>query len=158
MKGVEIEYFTLCAALRKVITFIYWKNKLSDRIPLAEQTHQLINTRAFWHIYCTAKSSVTSHLDSLTQQQFSFWKNSKTSRGSRFVGFSKAGTSANMSEDIICPEISADTGFLNKEKMLHLQSQIWFCLWEGMMIWNILEKGIFSQGSLMQRIDIKFLK
>ena len=34
VKGVEIEYFTLCIALRKVIFFIYQKINPSDRVPL----------------------------------------------------------------------------------------------------------------------------
>ena len=37
MKGVEIEYFTLCIALRKVIFFIYQKINSSDRVPLREK-------------------------------------------------------------------------------------------------------------------------
>ena len=38
MKGVEIEYFTLCIALRKVIFFIYQKINSSDRVPLSLDT------------------------------------------------------------------------------------------------------------------------
>ena len=36
MKGVQIEYFTLCIAFRKVISFIYQKNNSSDRVPLRD--------------------------------------------------------------------------------------------------------------------------
>ena len=34
VKGVNIEFFTLCMAFRKVIFFIYQKISLSDRVPL----------------------------------------------------------------------------------------------------------------------------
>ena len=40
MKGVKIEYFTLCIALRKVIFFIYQKINSSDRVPLKVQQQQ----------------------------------------------------------------------------------------------------------------------
>ena len=35
VKGVKIEFFTLCIAFRKVIFFIYQKIYLSDRVPLS---------------------------------------------------------------------------------------------------------------------------
>ena len=35
MKGVKIEFFTLCMAFRKVIFFIYQKIYVSDRVPLS---------------------------------------------------------------------------------------------------------------------------
>ena len=34
VKWVEIEFFTLCITLRKVISFIYQKFCLRDRVPL----------------------------------------------------------------------------------------------------------------------------
>ena len=37
MKGVKIEFFTLCMAFRKVIFFIYQKINSSDRVPLSSQ-------------------------------------------------------------------------------------------------------------------------
>ena len=48
MKGVEIEYFTLCIALRKVIFFIYQKIYLSDRVPLKINLLKLSGWPGLW--------------------------------------------------------------------------------------------------------------